>query len=189
MTDRGLTLIELVVAVALFGLVAVMGLGLLTGMTRQQAVIAQTGGRAAELDRMLGLLRADIHAAVPVVFTAQGAAPQSALASTGDAIGMTVAGQPLLPGASDGALRRAEWRLDQSGGVLSRTLRTTSGEGTEVRLLTGVTALSLRSFIDTQGWYPGPGHEPGGISSDLPSGIEITVQTAEGPITVIEALR
>ena len=210
---RGITLIELVVALAIFGLVAVLGLQALTGTVRLRDDLGVRADRAEGLDRATALLRADLDAVMPLLFyPPDGGRPQSALARTGSGLALSLGGQPRLdrPGApgtarvewavADGQLQRRAWsalyplRADQAGPF--------------VPVLDGVSGLTLRSYWPDLGWIDGlrPAQAPAiapsvpagdrdlavGVSvySDtLPRAIEVTLQTRDyGTLRLIEAL-
>ena len=90
--DRGLSLIELVAAMAIFALVAVMGAQALGGMIRLRQGIAARSAEAAALDRTASLLRADLAAVVPMLFMQHFGIDHAQVNVNGGAIAM---GHPL----------------------------------------------------------------------------------------------
>jgi general secretion pathway protein J len=192
--DAGLTLIELAVALAIFALVAVMGMTALTAMTRQQASLSARAAGAEALDRTLSLLRADLRAGVPLLFDLPaGGGSSSALAARRDGFAITLAGQPVMAGDPAGTILRARWTLDRRSATLTRqVLRTdaaTAPTAPEVTLLSDVRDLRLRSYRRDSGWSDGPGHADGGLSSELPDGVEVTLEMDGGPIHIRESFR
>lgn len=217
--DRGLSLIELVAAMAVFALVAVMGAQALGGMIRLRQGIAARSAEAAALDRTASLLRADLAAVVPMLFYPPGrAAPQSALSFRNGVLALSAGGQPGLDSTaaasgtgSPPGLQRIEWQL--AGGRLSRRFWTAltpaaaAARQPQMPVLEGVTGLHLRSYWEGTGWRSGvqplalpPG--PGSIDSDqagaapevyssiLPLAVEVTLDTrAFGRITLVETLK
>lgn len=164
MRDRGLTLIELVVALSIFALVAAMGLQTLTGSMRLRDSLERRDHDAAELGMTLALLRADVSAAVPLVFFAPDGGPQSALDfnPAGPVLSLSAGGQPDIPGQpGTTGLHRIVWRLDGRDQRLVRQSWPTlyPGEGVqispEMAVLDGVQALSVRSFWQGAGWVDG----------------------------------
>ncbi|WP_323769595.1 type II secretion system protein GspJ [Antarctobacter sp.] len=212
--DKGLSLIELVVAMALFALVAVMGMQTLSGTIRSRDVLTARDDRDESLGVTLALLRSDLDRAAPLLFYPPDNPPQSALhqvASEGQ-FGLSIA----APVGAGAPFQRAEWRLDRDDGLLSRrfwpvTTPDRAGQRSPERvLLTGVQALRLRSFWTGYGWVEGAGADlfaesppPGAADGDaafalvantysdmLPAAIEITlVIEGLGEIRLMEALQ
>lgn len=212
--DRGLSLIELVAAMAIFALVAVMGAQALGGMIRLRQGIAARSAEAAALDRTASLLRADLAAVVPMLFYPPGrAAPQSALSFRNGVLALSAGGQPGLDStaASSAGLQRIEWQL--AGGQLSRrfwtalTPASAAARQPQMPVLDGVTGLHLRSYWEGTGWRDGvqplalppppgstdsdqAGAAPEVYSSTLPLAVEVTLDTrAFGRITLVETLK
>ena len=170
-TTRGLTLIELVAALAVFALVAVMGLQALTANLRMRERLTTMEQQAAELSLGLTLLRNDLSALLPALFHPPAGGSRSAIHLSGDGLTLSfsVAGQPEMPaagGADPGlhrglGLHRVQWRLDVPRQQLMRrvwpVLSPASPQSVrpEVAYLSGVTGLSLRSLWPQLGWLPG----------------------------------
>lgn len=209
--DRGLSLIELVAAMAIFALVAVMGAQALGGMIRLRQSTAEHSAEAAALDQAVSLLRADLGALVPMLFYPPGrAAPQSALRFENGVLALSAAGRAGPSDAGPG-LQRIEWQL--ANGRLSRrfwaalTPAGTAAQQPRMPVLEGVRALHLRSYWDETGWRDGASllqlpAPPGGgdsdqagpapevYSSSLPLAVELTLDTrAFGRITLVESLK
>ncbi|MEZ5714081.1 MAG: type II secretion system protein GspJ [Paracoccaceae bacterium] len=216
-TTRGLTLIELVVAMAVFALVAVMGLQALSGMLRQRDRAADHAGASAALGQAAGLIRHDLGAVMPVLFYPPEGRAQSALTDLRGQSGfaLTVANtRPYAPLGATGLMTRVEYRFDaETGGLYRREWRsawpaTAAERGPEVLVLDGVQALGLRSYWTGLGWIDGlrfaaldqlraeqgastqdaEGSGPESYSDQLPLAVEITLTTtAFGTITLIES--
>lgn len=212
--DSGLSLIELVVAMALFALVAVMGMQTLSGTIRTRDALTTRDGRDQELAVTLALLRSDMEQAAPLLFFPPDGPPQSALnhALADVQIGLSIA----APAGAEAPFQRAEWRLDRAEGVLSRRfwpvlIPADAGQRSRSRvLLSGVQALRLRSYWAGYGWVEGTGADlftqappPGQADGDsafgllantysdtLPTAIEITlVHEVLGDIRILEVLQ
>lgn len=192
--NRGLTLIELVVAMAIFALVAVMGLQSLNVSLTLRDRLGARAGQASDLGQGLALLRNDLSAALPMVFFPPGQPrPASALREMRGTLGfsLSLGGQPglhLAAGRVDARPRqRVDWRLDTGQQRLTRTAWPTlypvsdTQQAPEVPVLDGVTGLSLRSFWVGQGWVGGL-RPPGGTSagSVTGSGVSGDDDTAAG---------
>lgn len=184
--DRGLSLIELVVAMAIFALVAVMGTQALTGMLRMRETLAARSEQSAALAQGVALLRADLSALVPMLFyPPERARPQSAIRLTGAPgarrLALSRGGArrprdiaaiaPLGTGAGLG-LQRIEWQL--RNGSLSRRVwpalmpARADALGPALPVLEGVRDLRLRSYWAGAGWIPGP--HPAGLGTGQASG-------------------
>lgn len=216
--SAGLTLVELVVAMAVFALIAIMGLQGLAGALRMQEDLTARSGRASGLLQATALLRNDLAAVAPLVFLPpETGAPQAALGDLpGGGFALSVAGLPQLSGLAEGdpGLRRAEWRLDAATGRLTRRLWPTlypvdAGQaGPEVTVLEGLRGLALRSYWPGEGWQPGlggtglfrappstsdgdgPSIGPALYAGTLPRAVEITLDTETwGEITLLEFLQ
>jgi len=217
-STAGITLIELVVAMAIFALVAIMGAQTLTGTLRQRDRLDEIAQANAGLSTGLAILRNDLGAVVPMLFYPPGGTPRSALEGPreGGAFSVSLAGQARI-GAPNGdvGLARAQWRLDHDKKVLFRRVWPTlypaaqNSLSPEMVVLDGVEAIAFRSFWAGQGWISGlrpplaPGapditgrDEDGAIfvassySDTLPLAVEVTLTTARfGDVTILEALR
>ena len=181
---RGLTLIELVVAMAVFALVAIMGLQSLTGSLTMRDRLTATADNTENLGQGVALLRNDLSAALPMFFfPPEQGAPVSALrAERGNSgFALSVGGQPGLPlltGGIDATRKqRVIWRFEAGAQRLTRqawpTLYPVSADqqGPPVPVLDGVKGLGLRSFWTGQGWVEG---------LRMPGGTQITETASSG---------
>ena len=183
---RGLTLIELVAALALFALVAVMGLQALSANLRMRDRLTGMEQQAAELSLGLSLLRNDLSALLPLLFHPAGGGSRSAihLSQDGLTLSFSIGGQPELPtGAGQDlgqdvglGLHRVEWRLDVARQQLLRRVWVVMSPASEqsvspeVVYLSGVTGFSLRSNWPELGWLPGVVSSAPRAAPDLGSG-------------------
>ncbi|APX14298.1 hypothetical protein [Tateyamaria omphalii] len=214
----GLTLIELVVAMALFALVAVMAVQSLSGMIRTSDRLTQIDEASTDLGVAISLLRNDISAVLPMRFYPPESAPFSAVWQN-DArtvIGLSLGGQPT---AQDVATDRhfAEWRFDQENGTLRRRhwptlLPADRAQVTgEQIILRGVTGFTLQTYWPGTGWVAGhlppattqltpqapialdqdrAGLAPAAYFSNLPSALQITIGTEQwGDLPLVQALQ
>ncbi|TCK99860.1 type II secretion system protein J (GspJ) [Shimia isoporae] len=214
-SDAGLSLLELVVAMALFALVAVMGLQLMTGTLRMRDRLETSSTETAELSRSLALLRADIANAAPLLFNPPGdSRPLSALLSTPGGFEISVSGQSDLPPVDALGFHRIEWRVT-SEGTLTRqhwpvlAPANATAKSPEQTVLSGVSSLSLRTYWPVRGWVDGtndPNPAPAttapaqdsdrgplaanGYTDQLPVAVEITLRTRDfGNLRLVEVLQ
>lgn len=163
MTSRGLSLIELVVAMALFALVAVMGMQTLNGTIRTRDALTARDGRDRDLSVTLALLRSDLDRMAPLLFHAPEGPPQSALFFDPARARVHLSVSALAGDPAPEPFRRVEWRLDRDRGELVRrawpsTSPARTGQVTSERVfLTGVRDLRLRSYWGGFGWVDGTG--------------------------------
>ncbi|MCA0873488.1 prepilin-type N-terminal cleavage/methylation domain-containing protein [Seohaeicola saemankumensis] len=194
--DAGLTLIELIVAMALFALVAAMGLQVLNGMLRARDRLVTRSDDTSALSLTLALLRQDLQAAVPMGFSAPGVPPAPPLTTTpGPRLALSLAGQS-GPGIPEHAgFHRVIWRYDRAARQLTRQIWPSLSPATASQLqpaipvLTGVQGLEIRLFRPDQGWLDWRDLPVDVIRTDLPAAIEVTLDTAVfGRVRLVETL-
>lgn len=195
-SDRGLTLLELTAAMAIFALIAVMGLQALGATVLLQGRLSQRHAATWDVGVALVRLRADLDAMAPFAF----AAPQGqdrAAAFVADAGGgrfsLSLAGVGRLPGTQETGLGRAEWWLDPGNDTLMRRYwpdlapLDSSVAGPEQAVLRGVTALQLRALTET-GWVTDFGRDATASRTQLPLAVELTLRTeAHGDLRLVAA--
>ena len=214
--DSGLTLLELVIAMSVFALVAIMGLQSLTGMLRTRDSLMRLNAETAALSKGLALLRNDLGAIMPLAFyPAGGGFPRPAIESNPSVVdlAMTLGGQTNpLSAKANGETHRSEWNLNSETGELSRGIWVTiipaniEAREPDVVVLSGVSALSVRSYWIGQGWVPGlqnpllagteiPDGDGGGVAPEVysdivPAAVEVTLKMRDhGDIPLIQSLR
>ncbi len=158
MRDRGFTLLELVVVLAMFSLVALIGVRVLQSALQTDRHLTQASALSAELSYGLALLRRDLDAAANLVFTPPRGRPEPALDVSEDGFALSLLG---LSGGGLGVAGgegRVVWRLDRARGELKRELWPTlapassRAAGPEVVVLTGVRGIDITVFVDGRGW-------------------------------------
>lgn len=191
--DAGLSLLELVVVLAIFSMVAIMGLGALRGALRTQDGLTRIETHTADLARALTLLRADLEAMVPLSFTPPGGRPEPAFQDLGDTgtVTFSIGGQAALPDQQLAGLSRVIWRLDPVSGRLTRQLwpvlrpADATAEAVEVPILDNVRDLEVRVNLPKAGWITGYG-QTGPADLPLPRAVEITLTSVpDGPLRVL----
>lgn len=198
--ERGLTLIELVAALAIFALVAVMGLQTLGGMLRARDRTTEAGVDAAALARGLVLLRADLKAAADLPFWPPGAVepapPLVDLSAEEGRFALSTEARAVLPGVQAAGTERVIWRHDRQGERLLRSvwpvLRPASdaARAPETVIFEGVAGLRLRAYSDPEaGWIGGWGQDPESARLGLPYAVEVIVESERyGALRVLVAL-
>lgn len=217
-TSPGLTLIELVVAMGIFALVAVMGMQSLTGTIRLSERLTEIDDDTADLTRAVALMRNDLTSILPMLFYPPQSAPISAVWQSEDdrQIGFSIGGQPSInPRSTD--RHYAEWRFDAEDGTLHRRhwptlLPVNANQVTnEATVLTNVLGLELRTYWEGTGWTDGhfqpittlsssvtqedadeaaSSGPPATYYSVLPLALEITIRTEKwGAIPLVQSLQ
>lgn len=198
--ERGLTLIELVAAMAIFALVAVMGLQTLGGMIRARDRTLEAAIDAAALARGLVLLRADLKAAADLPFwppdALEAEPPFLDLSAEEGRFALSTEARAVLPEAQTAGTERVIWRHDRQGERLLRSvwpvLRPASdtARGAETVMFEGVVGLRLRAYDGSEeGWVGRWGQDPDDARIGLPRAVEIIVESERyGSLRVLVAL-
>ncbi|MBV1863491.1 MAG: prepilin-type N-terminal cleavage/methylation domain-containing protein [Rhodobacteraceae bacterium] len=185
--DQGMTLIELIIVLAVFALIATLSLQALSGTLRSRDRLVALEENTADITLALSLLRADLQAAVPLVFHTPGGLDHSALeiAPGGQRLALSLSGQMDLPGVSLAGLGRAIWRFDPARGQLTRASwpvlipATQAALSPEVVLARGIIGFEIRTMTPEFRWITGPDPNLGGTGSALPRAVEVTLTSVE----------
>ncbi|MEP3300195.1 MAG: type II secretion system protein GspJ [Pseudoruegeria sp.] len=204
--DSGLSLIELVVVMAVFALVAVMSLQTMSGTIRLRDRLGRLETRSAEMTRAMTLLRADLDAMVPMPFHPPDGSSISSFVAPVSSVGQTrslsfsAAGQPVFPGSEALQFARIIWSWDPTTQTLHRQrwpllspLSQASREPQE-DLLSGVSGFDVRSHAAAlpagQDWISGDGQSENSVQTDLPAAVEILITTTDfGPLRLLVSLQ
>jgi general secretion pathway protein J len=174
---NGFTLVELMVALMIFGLLSAAGVSLMAFSVRAQAAANDRLGEIAALRRLNAILTADLAQVMPrIVRDDQGAALPAFVGGPGQAgavaMGFVRGGWDNSGGAARPSLQRVEYRLEQ--GRLQR-IAWPMLDGAQPRpaatILTGVRSFALRYRDDRdwrERWDP---VRP----TDLPRAVEVVV--------------
>lgn len=178
---RGLTLVELLVALAVFGLLAAAGVSVLAYAADNQQVLATRMQRLAEFQRARALLQADLaQAAVRRVRARDGTPARSAFVGShvragnhhpGPLFALVRRGWSNPDAEARPSLQYVEYRLVD--GRLERSVREGldgAAQGTPQVLLSGVRSLSLDYRLDDRwndGWLGGLDRLPQAVRLQL----------------------
>lgn len=167
--NAGFTLIEVLVALALFALISGAGFAMLDQVLRTQSRTEGRLDRLAELQRAMYVLSGDF-------LQARGRSFRVEPIETGTVIGVRRNAADLQEGAVN-----LTYRLED--GVLLRSVRRSAGSSlAEQALLTGVAAADWRFFDPQAGWvnnWPPAGQLPGAAPPN-PLAVELRLTLAEG---------
>ena len=196
-SERGLTLLELTAALAIFSLIAVMGLQALSATVLLQDRLGARHSATWELGEALTRLRADFDALAPFAFVPPDGQDDRQPAFVADAangrFSLSLAGVGRLPGTQETGLGRAEWRLDAASGTLRRRYWrdlapfNASVAGPDQAILRDVSALQVRALTET-GWVSDFGLEEAASRTRLPRAVEVTLRTGDhGDLRIVAA--
>lgn len=152
---RGFTLLELMVALAIFAVVAALAYGGLSQVLAGGQRAEQRLDELAALQRALTLLERDLLQAAPRGIRDEYGDPQPPFKGDGTVMELTRAGAPNSTGRPLSTLRRIAWRVD--GERLLRLTwsvldRAPDSAPLEAEVLTGVTRWQLRYRGDDGEW-------------------------------------
>lgn len=186
--EAGLTLIELLVAVAIFSLLAALAYGGLINVLATRTAVDVESQRLATLQRAFLRIGRDLEQAAPRGIRDAYGDQQPALRSLVDSdaglqtvIELTIAGRRALPGETRSKLQRIGYVLREdallrlSWPVLDRAQDTVAHEST---LLEGIEDLQLRYLTAEGVWltqWPAE-TEPTTAESVLPAAIEVNMK-------------
>jgi general secretion pathway protein J len=175
MKQAGFTLIELMVGLFIFGLMAAAGTSLLASASGASAQAQQLADDTGDLARLTALLGADMAQAAPRPWRDVAGQPRPAF-SAGDGALFTLVrrGWANPAGAPRASLQRVSWRLDGDRLIRrSAAMLDGSDAGSETVLLAGVASARLR-LLGPRGWQDG-----WGSADTLPRAAELVLAGPE----------
>lgn len=184
MNHKGFTLVEMLVAIGLMALMAVICWRGLVYVADQRQTVAREAGEIAELVRTFAQMERDLAERVPNAALPAPAAPtELPLAvgiypSAGGAVALEVSRFVPQPGAAPQAVR-VLYRLNGAGLARStRALGDRAAPRDEVVLLPGARTLHVR--VHAGGFWVEPGHETGVQPTAPATAIEVAVEDRDG---------
>jgi general secretion pathway protein J len=186
--ETGISLLELVIVMMLFALVAVMGLQALSGAMRAQERLSAVDDATARMTRALTLLRNDLKSADSRVFWPPGA-PDPArafidLSAKDGVLEFTISGQPVLPDVQAAGFSRVIWRHDRDKNRLTRQVWPVLRPGAdraqapEVEMLPGILAMRVLSYASKDaGWVEEFGTEARVSDPPLPGAVDLRIMS------------
>jgi general secretion pathway protein J len=196
-SEAGITLLELVIVMMLFALVAVMGLQALSGAMRADARLSAVDDQTAQMTRTLSLLRNDLKSADSRVFWPPGTdEPARAfidLSAKDGVLEFTIAGQPVLPDVQAAGFSRVIWRHDRDNARLTRQVWPVLRPGAdraqapEVEMLPGIVAMQVLSYAgEKAGWVEEFGTEARPFDTPLPEAVDLRLESeVYGPLRIV----
>ena len=185
--DAGMTLIELIIVLAVFALIATMSLQALSGTLRSRDHLVALERETADITRTLTLLRSDLSAAVPLLFHSPGGRSHSAveILPGGQGFSLSLSGRIDLPGTSLAGLGRVVWRFERGTGILSRSSWPVlipadgSAQPPTVVMVRDIISMEVRTLNADLRWQTGPNPNFRGSQSALPRAIDVILTSAK----------
>jgi general secretion pathway protein J len=189
--EAGFTLVEMLVALTIFALLAAAGVGLLRSSVDTQTVVGQRLSDVSTIARLQAILTSDLAHVVAAnqVVAANGVQAASTPMFNGSGTGMEFvrSGIMQMDAAAASSVERVTWRAE--GSAISRgsePYATASSNRVAARLIGGLTQTRFRYRLSSGGWadsFQGSKEEP------APQAVEITlVQTGRPQLTIVAAL-
>jgi len=177
----GLSLLELLVALALFSVVAALAYGGLSAIATQRAQAEQQSRRLGDLQRAVGRMVADLRATLPRPVREPVKGVEAALLGRPQSLEFTRAGASTLADPGQSGLERVGWRVAEGRLLRDRyaTLdRTSPAPLRSEPMLDPIRALRL-SYIDRQG-RRSPVWPTDGATDALPAAVEVELEFDDG---------
>lgn len=173
MTERGFTLVEMLVALTIFALLAAAGVGLLRGSVDAQAAVGAKLADLAATERLRTLLASDLGQAVDRPSRDEAGAERPAF--TGDERGLRLVRAGWSGADGSAALQAVAWRIDGDRLVRQGSAAIDgAADGVAAPLLAEVERAAFRYRAVTgdwrTAWAPAPGEAP------LPAAMELLVK-------------
>ena len=181
--QAGFTLVELIISLFIFGMLAAAGVGLLTYSTQAQAVTAARLEEVARERRLTAILTNDLAQAVPRVSRDITGASEPAFRGGQGPIVLRYV-RAGLSGGGDGArsgLQRVEWRINQARlERIARPLVDGAADAQPMIMVDGVEGVALR-FRNEGAWQS---EWAPSDPLELPEAVELTItRKGEAPLT------
>ena len=179
---NGFTLIEMMIALLIFGLLAAAGVSLLSFGVRAQAVAGKKLDDVAALSRLDAVLVADLAQAVPRATRDEGGATRPAFEGGNGTMLLRVVrgGWDNIDGAPRASVQKVEYVLSEDGTIDRIAYPMLDGDAPlpAATMLTGVSAVALRYRL-AGAWAD---HWQGQPDTPLPDAVEMTITRTDGTV-------
>lgn len=180
--QTGFTLIEMMIALLIFGLLAAAGVSLLSFSVRAQAVAGKKLDDVAALYRLDGVLVADLAQALPRAVRDESGATRPGFESGGGAtlLRLVRGGWDNIDGAARPSMQKVDYVLSENGTIDRVAYPMLDGAPPlpPATMLTNVSAASLRYRLAgawSDSWQGNP-------SAPLPDAVEMTITRTDGTV-------
>lgn len=183
--EAGFTLVEMLVALLLFAMIAAAGVGLLRGSADTQAAVDTSLDRGNRLERLHAMLAADMAQLVdrPTRVTNW---TRPSFVGRADSMQLVRNGYANVDDSARGNLQRLEWRRDGSNLVRRAFARvdgdSDASDASDAALLDGIDRLAFR-FRGRDGTWNDSYQTSPGVT--LPVAVEVTVERRGQPKLVM----
>ncbi|MBA1148459.1 type II secretion system minor pseudopilin GspJ [Ectothiorhodospiraceae bacterium WFHF3C12] len=194
-SNHGFTLLEVIVAVAIFAVVSAVAYGGLNAVLNTQSQTRDHAERLTRLQRALTVMAMDFEQAVPRPIRDQYGDPEAAMLVNVEGIAFTRAGQLNPMGQARSAFERVGYRLDEEGNLIRVSWRGLDQPidpvKRETRLLEGVDGFSVEFAAGTDSewleqWPPLGVRDP---MQSMPIAVRITLELPDYGGEIIRILR
>jgi general secretion pathway protein J len=180
--DAGFTLIEMMISLLIFGLLAAAGVSLLSFGVRAQAVAGKKLDDVAALYRLDGVLVADLAQALPRAVRDEGGAVRPAFegANGTTLLRLVRGGWDNVDGAPRASVQKVDYVLSENGSIDRVAYPMLDGAAPlpAATILTRVAAVSLR-FRLAGAWADSWQGQP---DTPLPDAVEMTITRTDGTV-------
>jgi len=180
--QAGFTLIEMMISLLIFGLLAAAGVSLLSFGVRAQAVAGKKLADIAALSRLDGVLVADLAQALPRATRDEGGATRPAFEGGNGTtlLRLVRGGWDNVDGAPRPNVQKVDYVLSENGTIdrIAYPMLDGAAPFPPARLVTGVASVSLRYRLAgawTDRWQGQPG-------TPLPDAVEMTMTRRDGTV-------
>lgn len=175
-TIAGFTLLELLVALAIFAVVAALAWGGLGAVARTQRGLEGAGSALAQLQKAIGHFERDVRQAVPRPIRTEAGEIEPALLGSADRLDLSLWRSAASAWHATAGVQRASWRcrdgqlLRSQWGAPDRTGATPVAEAAELTQLTHCRFRYVAADGTRADRWPLPGTSP----QPLPAGVELS---------------
>lgn len=186
-SERGFTLVEMLVSLVIFAILASAGVGLLSASVSTQGAVDRSLSRVSAQERVGALFNADIGQAIARPVTGLGTAREDSFEGSATTLSLTRAGWANITKQPRSSLQRVDWRIGEGGVVrLAYLFLDGTDPGQPALIMRDVSQIGFRYRRADGGWS---NQFRSSERELLPAAVEMTIVPASGPpLVVIAAL-